>query len=229
MWHSIICASLAGGIICLDRIFLQALISRPIVAGPAVGLVLGDFMTGLIVGALIELLWIDRLAVGAYIPPNDSLVAILATAGSVIVGSAHGGTTPEIISASVLFYIPMGLAGRVMDSRIAIFNNRISRKIVSAAGSGNIGAIERLHLAGLALYFAVTTAVLFAALAAGSVVLVSLYPLAGERIRTALQYVYYFLPMLGVAVAVSTVKTRGAMPLFAGLVLVCVAAGQWFL
>jgi len=228
MWHSIVCASLAGGILCLDRIFLQALISRPIVAGPVVGLVLGDLRTGLIAGAFIELLWIDRLAVGAYIPPNETLVAILTTAVSIIIGSAHGGTTPEIIAAAVLFYVPMGLAGRTMDSRLAIFNNRLSRRVINAAGRGDIRGIERLHLAGLVTYFAVTTAVLFTALAAGSVALMFLYPLFGERVHAALLYVYCFLPVLGVAVAVSTVKTRGAVPLFAGLVLACFAAGQWF-
>jgi mannose PTS system EIIC component len=228
MWHSIVYASLAGGILCLDRIFIQALISRPIVAGPVIGLLLGDLRTGLVTGAFIELLWIDRLAVGAYIPPNETLVAILATAASIIAGRGHGGSTPEIIAAAVLFYIPVGLAGRTVDSRLAIFNNRLSRRAVNAAGRGDIRGIERLHLAGLVIYFAVTTAVLFTALAAGSVALTCLYPLFGEHVQAALLYVYCFLPVLGVAVAVSTVKTRGAVPLFAGVVLACFAAEQWF-
>ena len=62
-----------GGFICLDRIVLQGMVSRPVVTGPIIGFILGDAYTGLIVGALMELFWIDRSPIGAYVPPNDTL------------------------------------------------------------------------------------------------------------------------------------------------------------
>ena len=55
---NVLIVSIVGGILCLDRIFVQALISRPIVAAPVIGLILGDPYTGLIAGAFIELFWI---------------------------------------------------------------------------------------------------------------------------------------------------------------------------
>ena len=79
----LVVVSIVGGILCLDRIVLQVMISRPIVAAPLTGLILGDPYTGLITGAFIELFWIDRLPIGAYIPPNDTVAAILITASSI--------------------------------------------------------------------------------------------------------------------------------------------------
>lgn len=61
----------------LDRTaVLQLMLSRPIVAGPLTGLVLGSPLTGLQVGMLVELLWLGRLPVGASIPPDDTQIAV---------------------------------------------------------------------------------------------------------------------------------------------------------
>ena len=57
MAMKILLVSLVGGILGMDRIVMQAMLSRPIVSAPLVGWVLGDVYTGLIVGALFELFW----------------------------------------------------------------------------------------------------------------------------------------------------------------------------
>ena len=71
---------------CLDRIFIQAMISRPIVIAPVTGLILGEPRTGLMIGALLELFWMDRVPIGIYIPPNDSIAAAFATSLAILVG-----------------------------------------------------------------------------------------------------------------------------------------------
>lgn len=50
---NVITVSVVGGILCLDRVVLQVMISRPIVAAPLIGLILGDLYTGLVAGAFI--------------------------------------------------------------------------------------------------------------------------------------------------------------------------------
>jgi len=81
MWLNFFEVALLGGVLCLDRVALQVMISRPVVVGPVIGMVLSEPFTGLIIGAFIELLWIDRSPMGLYIPPNDSIATVLATAG----------------------------------------------------------------------------------------------------------------------------------------------------
>ncbi len=72
----------------LDRTAaFQFMVSRPIVAAPLTGWLIGDAMAGLQIGAMIELLWLGRLPVGAAVPPDDTQVAIGAT---ILAVSLHG-------------------------------------------------------------------------------------------------------------------------------------------
>lgn len=45
-------------------------LQRPIVLGPLVGLVMGDMVTGTIMGATMELAMVGAISVGAYNPPD---------------------------------------------------------------------------------------------------------------------------------------------------------------
>lgn len=45
-------------------------LQRPIVLGPLVGLVMGDMVTGTIMGATMELAMVGAISVGAYNPPR---------------------------------------------------------------------------------------------------------------------------------------------------------------
>lgn len=49
------------------------MISRPIFAGPLIGLILGDLQTGLIVGASVELMFMGVLPIGGSVPRMHKL------------------------------------------------------------------------------------------------------------------------------------------------------------
>ena len=53
---------------------------RPIVLGPLVGLVMGDVVTGVIMGATMELAMVGAISVGAYNPPDTISGTILGVA-----------------------------------------------------------------------------------------------------------------------------------------------------
>lgn len=53
---------------------------RPLVVCPVVGAVLGDFQTGLALGASLELLFMGSVSIGAYVPPDATSAAVLCTA-----------------------------------------------------------------------------------------------------------------------------------------------------
>ena len=79
-------------ILGLDRTAaLQIMISRPLVAGPLVGLLLGDPASGLTIGMLLELLWLCRLPVGANIPHDDTQVTVGATTLAIALNGTVGG------------------------------------------------------------------------------------------------------------------------------------------
>ncbi|MCE5265901.1 MAG: PTS sugar transporter subunit IIC [Deltaproteobacteria bacterium] len=221
---NVLIVSIVGGILCLDRVFVQVLVSRPIVAAPLVGWILGDPYTGLTAGAFIELLWIDRLPIGAYIPPNDTIVAVLTAAGAIESGRILGHLPPELIVASVLLFVPMALLEKKMEVRICIrANEKLAQNAWSAAARGDIRAISRNHLRAAFRSWLLPAAVILITLPFGVGAMTWLYPRLDPWMVRGLNLMYGVLPMVGAAAAFNTVHLRGALPILCAAFLITTA------
>lgn len=134
----------------LDRTaVLQIMISRPLVAGPLVGLLLGDAMTGLTIGMLLELLWLCRMPVGASIPHDDTQVTIGATTLAIAL-SGTAGKGIGLTLCALLVALPLGKIGQVVERTVRSRNQRLPAAAQQTLQHGGLPAIERLHLLGLA-------------------------------------------------------------------------------
>jgi len=227
LYTEIILISFLGGLICLDRIFIQAMISRPIVVAPFFGLLLGDAYNGLIIGAIIELFWLDRVPVGTYIPPNDSITAILITAAAILTGKKLGAVTPEIMAACVLIFIPFGVLAKKIEIFIATANDAVSDDALEDAKSGDFRAIERKNYLGLLRYFAFSAFFLLIIQLILIPLIIWLYPMLHPSVINALNLTFFFLPLLGIAVALNTIKLRGAIPVFCVIFLIIVVIKEF--
>lgn len=212
--------AIAGGFLCLDRIFLQVMVSRPVVSGTIIGLLLGDPQTGLISGALVELLWIDRLPVGTVVPPNDTIAAVLIAATVIIAGKSLGSVSKEVIALGIVLLVPMAFLGQIMDIWVIRGNDKIARSSLEPAAAGDIDGVSRMHLRALSRTYLINALFIFAALGVGTFALEAVYPLLTPSLLRSLQYMYLFLPVLGVAVALNTIHLRGMLPVFSGVFLV---------
>ncbi|MBW2636634.1 MAG: PTS sugar transporter subunit IIC, partial [Deltaproteobacteria bacterium] len=212
--------ALLGGALCLDRILLQVMVSRPIVICPVLGIVLGEAYTGLIIGAFTELLFINRFVIGTRIPPNDSLVSVLIAAGSILAGRELGHLSRELITLAILLFLPLAILGQKLDVRIVKLNEILSKRAIKDAESGNIQGMSRNHLFGIRRTYSIYVVFIFIFLLAGTFLLVSIFPLLPDSLIKALTYAYFFVPLLGVSVALSTIEMRGTIPVFSGLFLV---------
>jgi PTS system mannose-specific IIC component len=54
------------------------------------------------------------------------------------------------------------------------------------------------------------------------------YPKLAPAIIKMLTMIYYFLPILGIAVALNTIKLRGAIPVFCAIFLIIAVALEFF-
>ena len=89
--HALLLGLLGGIGIWDSRIGGMWMLDRPLVLGPIVGLILGDFKTGIIVGGSLELIMMGIVGIGSATPPDTVSGAILATAfAPVTSASVHG-------------------------------------------------------------------------------------------------------------------------------------------
>lgn len=210
-------ASAIGGILCMDRIFLQSQVSRPVVAGTIMGVVLKNPMAGLMAGALVELFWIDQSQIGTYIPPNDSVVAIILTTSTIHSGRMLGNLSDELMTLAFLLCIPMGLLSRKIDETIMRANDGLSRKALENAVEGDVRGIEMKQYFGVVRYYLTSTVFLMAFAWSMTQVLILTYPAVPAKFLPSLAYIHTFLPLLGIAVALNTIHLRGVMPVFCGI------------
>ncbi|MEA4873764.1 MAG: PTS sugar transporter subunit IIC [Anaerorhabdus sp.] len=130
--------------------FLESLY-RPIVMGPVVGAILGNFDLGLKIGASYELLMIGSMPIGGAQPPNAVLGGIMAVVFAIALNQ------PDFESALALA-IPFGLLGQQAVNVWFTISAPAMSKADSMAAKGDIKGIERLNLGlmlGIGALFAV--------------------------------------------------------------------------
>ena len=220
MLTDILTVSLLGGIMCLDRNCVQVMISRPIVVAPMIGLILGDVQTGLMAGAFMELLWSDRLPIGTYVPPNDSIVSVLIASSAILASKAVNHDVKELLALSVLLFVPVGRLTQKIDTLLIKANDGLSRTAVMKAEEGDTAGVARLHIKAIARSLCCNFLVIMVSLAFGIGVMVWTYSLLTQPLIHALRMTYLFLPLIGAAVAMNTIRFEGIIPVFCSVYLV---------
>ena len=228
MLTEIVLISICGSLLCLDRVFMQTMISRPVIIAPIIGLLMNNLYAGLIIGAIIELIWVDRLPLGTYIPPNDSIAAVVAIAITTIAGSHLDVSSPELIALSVLLALPCGMMAKQAGIVVIQSNNTLSDQALEDAKENNIKAIERKSYLGLAKISSLYALCLLTFLLILVPLVVWIYPRFNTTLLKALSFTYYFLPLLGIAVAMNMLKLRRTIPVVCAVFLIVATILEYF-
>ncbi|MGK2905131.1 MAG: PTS sugar transporter subunit IIC [Desulfuromonadales bacterium] len=208
-------AGLVAMLTGLDRVALiQIMISRPLVAGPLTGWVLGHPLVGMEVGMLLELLWLGRLPVGAAIPPDDTQVAVGATVLAISMGHILNLNGMPMVILSVLIAIPLGKFGQLFDRLARHVNGRLAVSGHLALMTGNTSSLERYHLLGLASFALASLATAFVIVLSGSFVLYFMAPLFIGAVREAGLSLQYSLVLVGAASLLGTINVNRSISLF---------------
>ncbi len=204
--------SIIGGFLCLDRSCLQIMISRPVVIAPLTGFCLGDLMTGLIIGAFTELLWIDKPQIGIYIPPNDSLISVAIVSSLLLSGVPLAEHRHELAAFAFLTMIPLGHASGRIDAALVRGNERLSEIAVKAAVDGDALTVGKQHLKAVLRNFVANVLFLFVTLTAGILIIGYLFPMLPDFAIETLRLMYALIPVVVIAVALNTVKLKKTTP-----------------
>ena len=199
----------------LDRTAaLQIMISRPIVAAPLMGWVLGDVGVGLEIGLMVELLWLARLPVGAAIPPDDTQVAVAATVLAVSLGQMLGYRGLEYQLLCLLIAIPLGKVGQFFDRLARQYNGRKVALTDACLEEGRFAAMERVHRLGLFSFALAALGTYLFILCGGFLLIPTLAPMLLPPLSTAAGWLRLALPLVGIAVILGTINVNRALTLF---------------
>jgi mannose PTS system EIIC component len=219
---------LIGGVVALvcglDRVaILQILVSRPIVAAPLAGLLLGEPLIGLQVGVMVELLWLARLPVGAAVPPDDTQVAIAATVLSIALGRQIEALSVELMLLSLLVALPVGKIGQYFEHHARNYNSILPVQTDQALQDGLIGRAQVLHLRGILSFAASSLLTYLTIVICGLVLIPMIWPWLQITLSYSAGLLQLALPLVGVAVILGTINVSRAITLF------CASFGMAFL
>ena len=203
LWLSII-----GSFLNLDEhTVFQSMVSRPIVACPISGFVLGDPVTGFFIGIILELVLIKVLPVGASMQINYSVISILST-GSAILASEAGGLeiNPPFILFVLVCTMPMGLVFKELEVLNRRFNIRLARYAEDRVSGGDTGVVEKITYFSIAIAF--IKAFIFISLVSGIMVslLPKLYVILPDRIIEGFSTALLLVFILGLSYSQQTFR-----------------------
>jgi PTS system mannose-specific IIC component len=211
---NLLLASLVAVICGLDRTAaFQLMLSRPIVAGPLTGLVLGEPLIGLQAGMLVELLWLGRLPVGASIPPDDTQIAIGGTVLSIAFASPDF-TTPVTIVFCLCIAIPLAKSGQFFDRMARQANNHTVKQLEQNILTGDLSSINRLHLVGIG-HFALASLFTFVfVVGAGSILCSISIPYFMPFLVVPINWLQLVFILVGASTILSSINVNRATTLF---------------
>ena len=188
------------------------LLSRPLVLGPLVGLVLGDLSQGVIIGAELELIFMGNIKVGAAIPPDVITGGVLSTAFAILSGKG-----PAIALALA---IPISILAEMVLSGLFVFRAVFNKQFNRYAEEGNYQKVQRLHVLSGLLKPLLMGLISFLALRLGTGVMKSFLEGIPGWVNEGLKVAGNLLPALGFALLLNLMfNKKGAPYFFLGFIL----------
>lgn len=206
------CFSIFAG---LDRTAaFQSMVSRPLVAAPITGLILGDLRTGLEIGTMVELIWLGRLPVGAALPPDDTQVAVGSTFLAISMGLSTGLSGLPFNVFCLLLSIPLGKVGQLFDHFARKANGCLLLQAQACLDEGDLEVVERAHLKGLFNFAIASFGTFLLIVGTGSLFLSFCSPAFMPLFEVGAPWFKAFFPLFGAAVLIGTINVRRSMVIF---------------
>ena len=138
--------ALVSALIYLEsRLVGQHMLDRPIIIGPVVGLIMGDPMTGLVVGGQLELVWMGLNGIGTTTLPNVVVGSALATALAISTGASYETTRA--------LAVPIAVVAQLCDIAAPIVNTFFAHQADRFADQENYRGIDLCIWGGGLVYF----------------------------------------------------------------------------
>lgn len=182
------------------------MISRPIFAGPLIGLLMGDVQTGLLVGGSVELMYMGVIPVGGSVPPNAQIAGILSTVFAVL----NGGNA----EVGIALALPIGLLAQLLIMLAWNINIVLIHRADKYVKSGAYKKVEGIHLCGLVVFFFVFFIPTFLAIQFGSDFVNNVVSSMPVVLTDGLKVASGILPAVGMAMLLKMMNFKKYWPFF---------------
>jgi mannose/fructose/N-acetylgalactosamine-specific phosphotransferase system component IIC len=218
--------ALAGGLIGLDRTAVgQFMISQPIVVGPLTGWMLGDPGAGLVMGAVLELIWVLDMPIGSFVPADATVSTVSATAIAAL--GSPGGSSLPVIGFSILLTAAMAPVTMKADVIVRHWNSRLAGALATGPGPDPGHALVHAHLSGLPVFF-LKSFVLYLVFLPVGLAAVSAFNHMPERVHLAMSLFVKLLPLVGAALVMRKLSMSTVDLFFLSGFMIAALAGLLF-
>lgn len=181
-------------------------LERPLVLGPIIGLILGDYATGLQVGASLELVFMGAQAIGGSVPSNVAIGSALGTTVAITSGTGLEGAMAIAVPVAVV-----ASTFEMFAKTICAFTVHIADRY--AADDNYKGICLMMHTGNFVHFLAYFIPTLLA-LYFGADYVTSLMSSIPDNIMSGIQAVGNLLPALGFGLLLNNLSTRQFLPYF---------------
>ena len=175
--------------------FGQFMISRPIFCGPFFGLLAGDIHTGLWLGMIIEMIWVNAIPMGCAVPVDLTFMTILSVVWSTILFQG----SQEVAIFSLALAVPFSYMYKEVDFAGRLFNTKIMHWVERGVKNGKEKRIAVGLFFGLFLFILRTSVMYFLFILLGSIIIKKVFATdIPFYVLLGLKKAWYYLPVFGV-------------------------------
>ncbi|HGQ3480426.1 TPA: PTS mannose/fructose/sorbose/N-acetylgalactosamine transporter subunit IIC [Streptococcus pneumoniae] len=181
--------TLVGIIATIDYNGPLFMIHRPLVTSAMVGLVLGDFTQGVLIGSALELTWLGVTGIGGYTPPDTISGAIIGTAFGILSGQGE--------TAGIAIAVPIAVATQQLDVLAKTLDVYFVKKADNDAKNGDYSKIGFYHYSSLVLITLFKIVPIFLAIMLGGAYVADLFAKVPPIVMQGLNSAGALLPSIG--------------------------------
>lgn len=215
MFESLLLAIVAFIASIDEYTFGASMMGRPLFISPIVGLILGDFQAGVIIGATLELMFMGSIMVGSATPPEVYASSVLGTAVAIKSGQGVGTAVALALPLSVFLQMWRNFCHAVPASYAG-------KKIENAIQNRDIKKAKFWHCISLPLFVGVPSALLvFLATYFGTDTINNVINMIPEGVLKGFDVAAGVLSCVGLALLIRMMGNKKLMPyLFLGFIAV---------
>ncbi|MCX7698768.1 MAG: PTS sugar transporter subunit IIC [Candidatus Goldbacteria bacterium] len=120
--------SIIAALIELDAYYIgMFLIAQPLIIGGITGYFLDNIYVGIIIGSVVQLIWINNPPVGAFVPPSTVTISFISTVYSIIFLKLLSNANQDAI---FMFSLLIGIPSGYFVGQIDIWHRKLNTKIM---------------------------------------------------------------------------------------------------